>query len=193
MLSQLVRFCYEKFAAPVRNNFLARQFASYFEGNEKVLDLGASEGKLAFELKRKLPSLDIIGADVVVQPKTYIPVTKYDGATLPFGDNFFDVVMLVDVVHHDDARKVLKEAKRVSRKYILVKDFYWKNKFEFFLLKFTDYLWNEPFGIKCKNKYLKISEWEDIFKELKLSIVKSEEFKITPLDPPHILLALEKQ
>ena len=45
------------------------------------------------ELKRKLPSLDIIGADVVVQPKTYIPVTKYDGATLPFGDNFFDVVI----------------------------------------------------------------------------------------------------
>ncbi|MFH1712795.1 MAG: methyltransferase domain-containing protein [Candidatus Jacksonbacteria bacterium] len=91
----------------------------------------------------------MIGTDVHIQPKTFIPIIQYDGKKLPFPDESFDAVILVDVLHHDEHPEIiLEEAKRVAKKFILVKDHYWENNLDFQLIKFADYFGNKPYGIK---------------------------------------------
>ncbi|BDI14459.1 hypothetical protein ANSO36C_02610 [Nostoc cf. commune SO-36] len=112
-----------------------------------ILDLGTSNGSLAASIKKELSknslAPQIIGCDTHVQPETFIPIVHYDGYTLPSEDNYFDNVMIIDVFHHaDNARRLLEEAKRVSRQHILIKDHYWKSSKDFTSLKFADYIGN---------------------------------------------------
>jgi ubiquinone/menaquinone biosynthesis C-methylase UbiE len=61
--------------------------------------------------------------DVLVRPGTAISVRAYDGVTLPEADASYDVVMMIDVLHHtDDPTLLLREAGRVSKQGILIKD-----------------------------------------------------------------------
>ena len=47
---------------------------------------------------------------------TDLKLTLFDGRTLPFPDNSFDVVLLIFVLHHaEDPKAVLHEARRVCR------------------------------------------------------------------------------
>jgi len=66
-----------------------------------------------------------IGCDTHLQPETFIPIVHYDGCNLPFQENYLDTLMIIDVFHHaDNPRRLLEEAKRVSRQHILIKDHY---------------------------------------------------------------------
>ena len=92
-------------------------------GPAKVLDLGCGDGQVAVALMRRRPELTVEGVDVFVRPVTHIPVTPYDGVTLPFAEASFDHVTVVDVLHHtDDPAAVLKEAARVAARSVIVKD-----------------------------------------------------------------------
>ena len=58
----------------------------------------------------------------LVRPTTHIPVQEFDGHTLRW-TTAVDVVLLVDVLHHaDDPMRLLKEAARVARQAIVIKD-----------------------------------------------------------------------
>ena len=58
-----------------------------------------------------------------VRETAAIPVTIYDGRTLPFEAAAFDALIIVDVLHHaDDPALLLREAARVARRSILIKD-----------------------------------------------------------------------
>src|SRR5262245_8768977 len=86
-----------------------------------MLDIGASDGRVA----ARVAAGDVQGVDVELQPETQIPVTTYDGRTLPFDDGRFEVVTIVDVLHHcDDPAAVLGEALRVvgPRGRVVIKD-----------------------------------------------------------------------
>lgn len=88
-----------------------------------VLDVGCGDGEIARMLRLRRPNLNILGADLCVCPDTRIPVAVFDGARLPFLDGAFDVVMFVDALHHsDDPAILLREAKRVSRGSVVLKD-----------------------------------------------------------------------
>ncbi|WP_251958039.1 methyltransferase domain-containing protein [Nostoc commune] len=132
---------------PIRIHYLTQMLAPYFAESQMILDLGTSNGSLAASIKKELSknslAPQIIGCDTHVQPETFIPIVHYDGYTLPSEDNYFDNVMIIDVFHHaDNARRLLEEAKRVSRQHILIKDHYWKSSKDFTSLKFADYIGN---------------------------------------------------
>ncbi len=78
----------------------------------RVLDLGAGDGQIAMALMRLRPDLKVEGVDIVPRARTLIPVTQYDGKTLPFADKSFDYVTIVDVLHHttDPVRCMLEAA-----------------------------------------------------------------------------------
>ena len=60
---------------------------------------------------------------MLVRPETHVPVTPFDGEHLPFADGSFDAVILVDVLHHaSDPLALMREALRVSRGLLVVKD-----------------------------------------------------------------------
>ncbi|MCA9371997.1 class I SAM-dependent methyltransferase [Candidatus Woesebacteria bacterium] len=122
----IIKWINENIVFPLRWNYLVAYLSPYLQNATDVLDLGASCGRLANELSKKFPKIHFVGVDTHVQPKTFIPIKKYDGKKIPFPDNSFDCVMIIDVLHHDkNPEHILKEAKRVSRKYILIKDHYW--------------------------------------------------------------------
>jgi SAM-dependent methyltransferase len=68
--------------------------------NASVLDVGSGDGRLARLVADKRPDISIQGIDVLVRTDAAIPVVKFDGTSIPYGEGSFDVVMLVDVLHH---------------------------------------------------------------------------------------------
>jgi SAM-dependent methyltransferase len=193
-MKTLMKITNEKVLFPFRRSFLSKKLVTFLDTCETVLDLGASCGRLANEIKNLKPSLKFEGVDVYIQPDTAIKVTKYDGLNIPFEENSFDAVTIVDVLHHsEDLEQVIKEAKRVSKKYILIKDHYYENQIEYNLLKYVDYFGNKPYDIELKYNFLKLSEWERIFSRNGLKIVEEHRFKYMNIDPcNHIIYLLEK-
>lgn len=190
----LMRLIDEKIGFPLRRKYLKEKLSPYLKNEDNVLDFGSSCGRLANEISKELPSISFTGVDINVQPETFIPIKKYNGKKLPFPSNSFDCVMIIDVLHHDkNPEAILREAKRVSKKSILIKDHYFNNKIDFLLLKYSDYFGNKPYGVRLPYNFLKISEWNRIINKLNLKISKSEKFKYNPADPcKHIVLLLEK-
>lgn len=193
----------EKILFPYRRSYLSNELSNVISqtttsesdsNKKKVLDLGCSCGRLANEIKKINPDLDFEGVDTYIQPETFIKVIQYDGSNIPHSDSSFDLVTIVDVLHHaEDLAQVLKEATRVSNKYILIKDHYYKSSLEFELLKYADYFGNKPYNIDLQYKYLRLPEWEDIFEKNNLKIIYSKKFRYNPLDPcNHVTFLLEK-
>ncbi len=103
----------------------------------RVLDLGAGTGHTAALLAQEgwqvtmadvRPHAGALGQRLVAHPiaarlgrEFGVPRVLYDGLTLPFAGQAFDVVLLAFVLHHcTDPQAVLREAARVSRGRVLV-------------------------------------------------------------------------
>jgi 2-polyprenyl-3-methyl-5-hydroxy-6-metoxy-1,4-benzoquinol methylase len=184
----------ERISFPLRWKYLVKYLSPYLSDSKEVLDLGASCGRLSNELSKKLPDIHFVGVDTHVQPETFIPVKEYDGEKIPFRNNSFDCVMIIDVLHHDkNPIIILQEARRVSRKFILVKDHYWNNRLDFMFLKYADYLGNKQYGIALPYNFLRIADWESMIAETDLKIIKSQKFRYRIFDPTkNIIYLLEK-
>ena len=130
---------------PIRRRYLVDLIAPLLRDASSVLDLGSSDGRLAFDLRARLATMGVdvgfTGCDVYAQPLVHIPTMRYDGDRLPFADDSFDCVLLVDVLHHaEDAEAVLREAARVARQSVIVKDHYWETESQWRRLKRSDYI-----------------------------------------------------
>ena len=68
--------------------------------NSKVLDVGCCDGELARLIAYKRPDISIQGIDVHLRDGAAVPVEAFDGKSIPYGQDSFDVVMFVDVLHH---------------------------------------------------------------------------------------------
>ena len=148
-----------------------------------VLDVGAGTGEMACAIKQYRPELIISGVDVYIRPKTFIPVTQYDGNTLPFEDNAFDVVIIIDVLHHcDNPVAVLKECVRVSKHFVIIKDHVSDGFFAEKLLKFMDWVGNRAHGVILPYNYLSSSAWHSAFEQVGLKTLDHiSQLKLYPM------------
>ena len=161
-----------------RIRVLAGHLASMIPVGSTVLDVGCGDGTLALAIMATGRSIDIVGVDVLVREHTSIPVTKFDGVTLPFGDASFETVMFVDVLHHTNHPMVLlKEASRVARGSILIKDHDRSGFLAQRTLKFMDDIGNARFGVSLPYKYLDRQEGKRAFDSLRL-VVREERRKL---------------
>lgn len=120
---------YETYPAIMPDGLEAYPFAGsrvlpiYYEikDGSKVLDLGCNDGAFMQLLKEK-KKCDVSGVDVSdvaleVAKKRGLNVQKADGESLPFEDETFDYVTLMEVLSHvHNPQNVLREAKRVLKK-----------------------------------------------------------------------------
>lgn len=133
-------------------------------GPARVLDLGCGDGQVAVALMRRRPELTLEGVDVLVRPVTHIPVTQYDGVTLPFATGSFDHVTIVDVLHHtDDPGAVLVEAARVAAKSVVVKDHLREGWLARPVLRLMDWVGNRGHDVRLPYNYLDDEEWQAAF------------------------------
>ena len=94
------------------------------------------------------PDLVFTGMDVLVRPRTHIPVREFDGFTLPMGDRAVDAILLVDVLHHaDDPIRLLKEVARVARQAIIIKDHMQAGWIDRQTLRLMDWTGNAAHGV----------------------------------------------
>jgi SAM-dependent methyltransferase len=153
-----------------RVRVLAGHIADAIPHRGTVLDLGAGDGSVAVALMQLRPDLKVEGVDVMIRPVTHIPVTQYDGVTLPFPDQSFDYVTIVDVLHHtDDAAAVLAEAARVARSGIVLKDHLVEGMLAEPTLRFMDWVGNRGHDVVLPYNYLTRDEWQDAYYRAQLA------------------------
>jgi len=178
---------------PLRFAYLETRLAPYLAEYSSVLDVGTSCGRLAQRLQNRLGN-EFVGVDVTPHPHPVRPVILYDGQTLPFPDNSFDCVMMIDMLHHEEAQAaLLAEARRVARKVVFIKDHYWTNRLDFQLLKFADFIGNKPYGVALPYRYLTMAEWQTLFGAGRLRIARAEQFRYNWADIcRHVIFELRK-
>lgn len=152
-----------------RVRVLLRHLAPLLPENGTVLDVGAGDGHVARALMEARPDVTIEGIDVLVRPGTRIPVTEFDGTTIPFPDGSFDAALFVDVIHHaTDGMAVLREARRVTRDALIIKDHRRDGLLAGTTLRFMDAVGNRRHGVALPYTYWSTPEWRARFEELGL-------------------------
>lgn len=153
-----------------RVRVLSHWFAELIPQHSTVLDVGCGSGLLAKALLGLRPDLFLEGVDILVRPQTYVPVRRFDGITLPYGDGAFETVLFADVLHHtSDPAGLLREASRVSRKLIVIKDHEREGLFSGMRLRLMDWFGNARFGVNLTYNYWTRSQWAQAWAELALT------------------------
>ena len=165
-----------KFVHEGRVSRLSTLLAERLPPNASVLDVGCGDGRISSLIRSRREDVTVRGIDVLVRNSALIPVSKFDGETIPFGDNSFDVVMFVDVLHHTaDPMVLLREAARVARSSILLKDHNDEGFLSNQTLRLMDWAGNSPHGVSLPYNYWKRHAWDMAFEEIGFSSVKKVE------------------
>jgi len=151
---------------------IALQMKDYIKKGNRLLDIGLGNGYVAKQIRNHF-KVYMEGVDVVDYNETDIKNTIYDGLCLPFKDKSFDCCLILQTLHHcTDQIQVLKEAKRVSRKRIIIMEDVYNNYFEKLMTFLHDYISNKRKGVDCPYYFHNKQEWKDIFDKLGLKIEK---------------------
>jgi len=154
-----------------RVRVLAGRLAPLYPERARVLDVGCGDGRIAHEIGRIRPDLSVQGIDVLLRPRTYIPVSRFDGSHLPFADGAFDAVSFVDVLHHTlDPNVLLAEASRVARHAVIIKDHCADGLLAHQTLRLMDWVGNARHGVALPYNYWTERQWREAFARLALTI-----------------------
>jgi SAM-dependent methyltransferase len=165
-----------------RVRVLRDHLAALIPQNARALDVGCGDGLLDHLMLQKRPDLELRGIDVLVRDQTRIPVDEFDGLVIPHADASFDAVMFVDVLHHtQDPMILLREAVRVARKAIVIKDHTLNGWLAGLTLRFLDWVGNARHGVLLPYNYWPQQRWVGAFGILGLTIsVWTQDLKLYP-------------
>lgn len=153
-----------RFVSGRRIATLARQIADLLPASATVLDVGCGPGTLTSRIAALRPDCTFRGIDVMLRPDAVIPVDLYDGQHFPFGDASVDAVLFVDVLHHtDDPNVLLREARRVARQCVIIKDHRRNGLVAGLRLRVMDWVGNAHHGVRLPYNYLSEKEWRAAF------------------------------
>ena len=150
---------------------LARAIAEALEGDASVLDVGCGDGLLSSRILQLRPGLTVTGIDVLVREGAHIPVSAFDGESIPYPDDSFDAVLFSDVLHHTtDPSALLREASRVSRRAVVVKDHLRHGLLAGLTLRVMDIVGNRHHGVALPFNYWPQARWSAAFENLGLEV-----------------------
>lgn len=125
MLKSLLRFIHEPIYKR-RVDVLSSLIVSHLQAGDKVLDIGCGSGMLGatiLEHRNRPIGITYRGLEKSKRGGEPIEVIEHKMGFLPFMDREFDVVILTDVLHHEEQEGfLLSEAVRVCKRFLVVKD-----------------------------------------------------------------------
>jgi SAM-dependent methyltransferase len=161
-----------------RAQALAKVLADRIPAGASVLDIGCGDGTIAKLITSYNPSTTIQGIEFAPRVDCKIECHAFDGSTIPHPPASFDVCMFVDVLHHagnsQGVERLLSEAQRVSRQFVLIKDHLSQNWLDFKTLQFMDWVGNRPHGVVLPYNYQCRSQWDKYFLTTGLKIIDWE-------------------
>ena len=142
---------------------LVAHIVPHLKAGDRIFDVGCGNGALGQALVNAVgPSKGITaeGLERLVRGGEPIKVHAYDGITIPFADNTFDVVILADVLHHEqDFNRLMRECARVSWRLLIIKDHQVKGPFAQWRINLLDWAANAPYGVHCLFRYNNPEQW----------------------------------
>lgn len=172
-----------------RSKDLEKIVSPYLNKGELILDIGSASctvTEILLEQDLKVFPLDIENFSIV---DTVSP-TLYDGHRMPFKDDQFDTSLILFVLHHTyDPTELLVEAKRVSRKIIVLEDIITSSTHKFLTAALDSLLNLEFYDQPHTNKH--DEEWRTLFSHLGLKLL-DQEYRTSAGIIRHALYFLEK-
>jgi SAM-dependent methyltransferase len=129
---------------------LAERIAAMLLPGWRVLDIGCGDGQLDALLGKAAPRLEVQGVEILPRADCAIPCQGFDGVHLPFPDGSMDCCLLVD------------------------KDHLAENALDHATLRFMDWVANYPHGVALPYNYLSQAQWNSLYSELGLTLVRSD-------------------
>lgn len=170
-MNNLFEALHDGYVKDYRVRVLSGQLGELLPGDCTVLDVGSGDGMLCQRIMASRPDVRIVGVDRLVREETCIPIRRFDGVRLPFPDRSFDVAMFVDVLHHTEEPMVLlREAQRVARRAIVVKDHLREGLAAERTLRFMDSVGNRRFAVELPFRYWSGEQWSSALRTLGLDI-----------------------
>lgn len=164
MLKKTLGQAHEKLVFNRRVRVLVEEIGALLPANAQMLDVGTGDGQIAKMIGEMQEGTVVQGIDIMERETIHIPVTLFDGTTIPMEDNSVDVVTFVDVLHHtDDPQILISEASRVARKAVIIKDHLSENKFDHLTLRVMDWVGNAPHGVVLPYNYAPRRDWDQWF------------------------------
>jgi ubiquinone/menaquinone biosynthesis C-methylase UbiE len=153
----------------VKAALFVHYFEDYLSRGDIVLDIGAGTCNFSELLKKRgfeVTAVDVCDLSFVDDVRPVI----FDGDTLPFGDQAFDIAVLIHVLHHaTDPERLLAEAARTSRRIVIVEDII-TNPIQKYITCYADSLLNLEFhGHPHSNR--SDSEWQQLCERLGLRLL----------------------
>lgn len=143
---------------------LAQLLAAQIPPGASVLDIGCGDGTIGSSIAQLRPDILIQGVEFMIRPECKIVCRSFDGLTLPFPDGSFDLCLFVDVLHHtQDPAILLREAARVTRSFVMLKDHIKENTLDDITLRFMDWVGNRPHGVVLTYNYQSRKQWAALF------------------------------
>ena len=185
MFSRLMRRMH-KSVYDSRIRALVEVICPHLQQGDRVLDVGCGTGALGRALmdSARCPAgVHVEGLERVRRGNEAIVVHAYDGATMPMADASYDVVMLADVLHHEeDPVRLLSEAKRVAKRILIIKDHRLGGLFARQRISLLDWAANAPYGVPCLYRYNTLNQWADWYAKVGLGV--KQELTSMKLYPP---------
>jgi SAM-dependent methyltransferase len=129
--------------------------------------------------------VELRGLERAVRLRQMVPIDTYGGGRMPYDDREFDVVIIADVLHHEDRpEELLGECRRVCGRCLVVKDHKLDGLLAWLRVSFIDWAANAPYGVKCLYRYRTLAEWRAAFEQLDMPLL--EERATMQLYPPVI-------
>jgi 2-polyprenyl-3-methyl-5-hydroxy-6-metoxy-1,4-benzoquinol methylase len=137
-----------------RSRVLSHQLSNIIPKDFSLLDVGCGDGLVSQRIARNRPDIFLSGIDVLVREHHHIPVRKFDGQVIPYEDRSFDGVMFIDVLHHTaDPMILLREALRVARHALVIKDHTRDGLLAGPTLRLMDTVGNARHGVSLPHNY----------------------------------------
>ena len=143
----------------------------------KVLDFGCGSMEISKKLQYKKYIKQIVGSDIFKHKFVSKKMMYLDNEKLFKSNKRFDVIFVVDVLHHigiENAHKIIRKLYKHSDK-IIIKDHYEHGFFSRSLLRFVDFYANYGYGVNIPKKYFNKNSWRNTITKSKSKVLFHKE------------------